>query len=210
MIVPDYQLSLAIGKEGQNARLAARLTGWRIDIKTETQFADEQRGGPGAGRLAAGPRPRRRPPAGAGRRAAEPAERRARRKRAERRSAAPDGAGSAPSAAAEDDGRDVPTARRATVAVDRRAGGGDGGGVEPWPGARPGADVRRVPGTGRRSATCSGCVVAGRRGRSGRTRGSAPGRGAYVHRDEACVEAALSHGALARALRAGLATRRSR
>jgi N utilization substance protein A len=39
VIVPDYQLSLAIGKEGQNARLAARLTGWRIDIKSETQAA---------------------------------------------------------------------------------------------------------------------------------------------------------------------------
>ncbi|MEW6058539.1 MAG: transcription termination factor NusA [Actinomycetota bacterium] len=50
VIVPDYQLSLAIGKEGQNARLAARLTGWRIDIKSETQLAEEQRGstrGPG-------------------------------------------------------------------------------------------------------------------------------------------------------------------
>jgi N utilization substance protein A len=44
VIVPDYQLSLAIGREGQNARLAARLTGWRIDIKSETQYADEQRG----------------------------------------------------------------------------------------------------------------------------------------------------------------------
>jgi N utilization substance protein A len=44
VIVPDYQLSLAIGKEGQNARLAARLTGWRIDIKSETQVADEARG----------------------------------------------------------------------------------------------------------------------------------------------------------------------
>jgi transcription termination/antitermination protein NusA len=43
VIVPDYQLSLAIGKEGQNARLAARLTGWRIDIKSETQFAEDQR-----------------------------------------------------------------------------------------------------------------------------------------------------------------------
>jgi transcription termination/antitermination protein NusA len=43
VIVPDYQLSLAIGKEGQNARLAARLTGWRIDIKSETQYAEEQR-----------------------------------------------------------------------------------------------------------------------------------------------------------------------
>jgi transcription termination/antitermination protein NusA len=41
VIVPDYQLSLAIGKEGQNARLAARLTGWRIDIKSETQFSEE-------------------------------------------------------------------------------------------------------------------------------------------------------------------------
>ncbi len=45
VIVPDYQLSLAIGKEGQNARLAARLTGWRIDIKSESQLAEEQRGG---------------------------------------------------------------------------------------------------------------------------------------------------------------------
>jgi N utilization substance protein A len=33
--VPDYQLSLAIGREGQNARLAARLTGWRIDIRSD-------------------------------------------------------------------------------------------------------------------------------------------------------------------------------
>lgn len=38
VIVPDYQLSLAIGKEGQNVRLAAKLTGWKIDIKSETQF----------------------------------------------------------------------------------------------------------------------------------------------------------------------------
>ena len=36
VVVPDYQLSLAIGKEGQNARLAARLTGWRIDIRADT------------------------------------------------------------------------------------------------------------------------------------------------------------------------------
>lgn len=42
VIVPDYQLSLAIGKEGQNARLAARLTGWRVDIKSETQLAEEE------------------------------------------------------------------------------------------------------------------------------------------------------------------------
>lgn len=37
VVVPDYQLSLAIGKEGQNARLAARLTGWRIDIRSDTE-----------------------------------------------------------------------------------------------------------------------------------------------------------------------------
>ncbi len=42
VIVPDYQLSLAIGKEGQNARLAARLTGWRVDIKSESQLAEEE------------------------------------------------------------------------------------------------------------------------------------------------------------------------
>ena len=36
VVVPDYQLSLAIGKEGQNARLAAKLTGWRIDIRPDT------------------------------------------------------------------------------------------------------------------------------------------------------------------------------
>jgi len=36
VVVPDYQLSLAIGKDGQNARLAARLTGWRIDIHPDT------------------------------------------------------------------------------------------------------------------------------------------------------------------------------
>jgi len=44
VVVSDYQLSLAIGKEGQNARLAARLTGWRIDIKSETQLEEEEAG----------------------------------------------------------------------------------------------------------------------------------------------------------------------
>ncbi len=39
VIVPDDQLSLAIGREGQNARLAAKLTGWRVDIKSETEYA---------------------------------------------------------------------------------------------------------------------------------------------------------------------------
>lgn len=40
VVVPDYQLSLAIGKEGQNARLAAKLTGWKIDIKSESQVGN--------------------------------------------------------------------------------------------------------------------------------------------------------------------------
>jgi len=40
VIVPDYQLSLAIGREGQNARLAAKLTGWKIDIKSESQMEE--------------------------------------------------------------------------------------------------------------------------------------------------------------------------
>ncbi len=50
VIVPDYQLSLAIGREGQNARLAAKLTGWKIDIKSQTQieqalFSQEEQNG---------------------------------------------------------------------------------------------------------------------------------------------------------------------
>ena len=46
VIVPDDQLSLAIGREGQNARLAARLTGWRVDIRSETEFAKEETDSP--------------------------------------------------------------------------------------------------------------------------------------------------------------------
>ncbi|BAH54928.1 transcription termination/antitermination protein NusA [Rhodococcus sp. WS4] len=48
VVVPDFQLSLAIGKEGQNARLAARLTGWRIDIRSDAAPAPESAGGPAA------------------------------------------------------------------------------------------------------------------------------------------------------------------
>ena len=65
VIVPDDQLSLAIGREGQNARLAARLTGWRVDIRSETEFAKEEtdarlRGG--GGRRPLRRDPRQRPP----------------------------------------------------------------------------------------------------------------------------------------------------
>ena len=42
VVVPDDQLSLAIGRDGQNARLAARLTGWRVDIKSESEFAKDE------------------------------------------------------------------------------------------------------------------------------------------------------------------------
>jgi N utilization substance protein A len=55
VIVPDYQLSLAIGKEGQNARLAARLTGLRIDIKSESQIFEEEAASRAAAASAAQP-----------------------------------------------------------------------------------------------------------------------------------------------------------
>jgi N utilization substance protein A len=42
VIVPDDQLSLAIGREGQNARLAAKLTGWKVDIKSQTEFSEDE------------------------------------------------------------------------------------------------------------------------------------------------------------------------
>jgi len=47
VVVPDYQLSLAIGREGQNARLAAKLTGWRIDIKSQSQAQGSEAAGEG-------------------------------------------------------------------------------------------------------------------------------------------------------------------
>ncbi|SDT14010.1 transcription termination factor NusA [Actinopolymorpha singaporensis] len=62
VVVPDYQLSLAIGREGQNARLAARLTGWRIDIRSDTAEAEPAPGTTAAGEGSAEP-PN---PAGAG------------------------------------------------------------------------------------------------------------------------------------------------
>ncbi len=58
VIVPDYQLSLAIGKEGQNARLAARLTGWRIDIRPDSGPDGDEEAPPAAGRAAPGDAPR--------------------------------------------------------------------------------------------------------------------------------------------------------
>lgn len=59
VVVPDFQLSLAIGKEGQNARLAARLTGWRIDIRGDSPGGAAALGEPARARRHArnGPRP---------------------------------------------------------------------------------------------------------------------------------------------------------
>jgi N utilization substance protein A len=50
VVVPDFQLSLAIGKEGQNARLAAKLTGWRIDIRSDGGVPDDDETGAGTDR----------------------------------------------------------------------------------------------------------------------------------------------------------------
>ena len=63
VVVPDYQLSLAIGREGQNARLAARLTGWRIDIVPDIESPAAGGGtrphhGPGPGAGSGGTAPR--------------------------------------------------------------------------------------------------------------------------------------------------------
>jgi N utilization substance protein A len=52
VVVPDHQLSLAIGKEGQNARLAAKLTGWKIDIKSESEAQEEEYADEGTDTLA--------------------------------------------------------------------------------------------------------------------------------------------------------------
>ncbi|MBC7644292.1 MAG: transcription termination/antitermination protein NusA, partial [Thermoleophilia bacterium] len=52
VIVPDDNLALAIGREGQNARLAAKLTGWRIDIRSATEFSDDEQTQSGPGGLA--------------------------------------------------------------------------------------------------------------------------------------------------------------
>ena len=53
VVVPDDQLALAIGKEGLNARLAARLTGWKVDIKSDTEFAQEEADAPSPARTTA-------------------------------------------------------------------------------------------------------------------------------------------------------------
>ena len=167
--MPDYQLSLAIGKEGQNARLAARLTGWRVDIKSETQLAEEEayaERGVGRGRV--------------GRSTPRPASRSGSRPRAARPSPPSSGrqATGADEAAAEADADAAaeaarrapsrapprrPTSRRGDGRRGRRrtqpdarrgAAGRDGAGGRREP-TRPRAHLRRLPAdAGRRTSWC--------------------------------------------------------
>ena len=161
VIVPDYQLSLAIGREGQNARLAARLTGWRIDIKSETQFADEQRGDPGRWLrrwLAAAAEPS--PPS-----TSPPLDRR-------RRAPPDDGSGptttSRPRRPTTVRGRPWWSTRPSRRRRRRRRSRG-------W--ARSGADVRRVPGARRQGGPAATGRCGGRLGPLGPARiGTGQGR----------------------------------
>ena len=229
VIVPDFQLSLAIGKEGQNARLAARLTGWRVDIKSETQLAG--RGGGRRRRVRrgrVGHQRHRRARVAAGRGWRGDLGRRGgvrgagtagdRRRRAEagrpRRAEAPPRHGES----ARRSGR---TAPRPSAPRPRRRG--DAGDREPTavPRRRPqprGRGTRRSGG-GRRLArrppgpvrTCIGCRrVAGveelvriRATASGLELGAGPGRGAWLCRSDpaACLDEAQRRRAVERALR---------
>ena len=177
VIVPDYQLSLAIGKEGQNARLAARLTGWRVDIKSETQLAEEEayaRRGLGRGRVGRQPRDRRAGvAAGRGWRGRCPPSSGTRPRSCDRRGAR----------------------RRPRAAADR--GGGGASRPRRIGGRRParcrGPDDEPASGPIR---TCVGCTPApvqrlvGRADRRGRSRRpQPPGRGAGSCRPGICLEA---------------------
>ena len=174
VIVPDYQLSLAIGKEGQNARLAARLTGWRVDIKSETQLAEEEAyAQPGLGRGRVGRRPEHRRAgvaAGRGRRrhlapssGPRPADERGRRGRAEAASPRPPSTAESPrrpSTSVEEAAEPPrPTSRRPSDVASRRGGRSrtavdarpiaearcvDAGRSPPRPASSVAADSRRI------------------------------------------------------------------
>ena len=155
VIVPDYQLSLAIGKEGQNARLAARLTGWRVDIKSETQLAEEEayaERGVGRGRVGRSTRPR------ASRCGSRP------------RAARPCRPRSGPHGGDEPDGRrrrrprpTRPTASEVAAADDVT----EAGGRPTWPRSSPSPPPRSWPCTPRRSAEPAARPTSRRRRRTG-------------------------------------------
>ena len=218
VIVPDYQLSLAIGKEGQNARLAARLTGWRVDIKSETQLADEEAGiSVGAeadveyaeGEWVPERRHRRawsgtpptarscRPPSGpGGERAGHPGG----RHRGRRRRRGPDDAAERPPRGRDADADRGRRRRRAapSAAADARSGRRRLSGTRP----RPAADLRRLPPPGAPDASwCASCASPDGAMLVDRT---APGRGAWLCAGYACecLARAVSAKAFGRAFRA--------
>ena len=149
VIVPDYQLSLAIGKEGQNARLAARLTGWRIDIRPDTAARTATDGRPAARR----------------RRSAPAAGRSPRRRR---------GNGRIKSAMAR-----RPPLRRALTPVIRTCVGCGSRAAK--------SDLLRLVASGDEIVPDPRAVM--------------PGRGAYLHPSQGCLERAQRRRALIRALR---------
>ena len=219
VIVPDFQLSLAIGKEGQNARLAARLTGWRVDIKSETQLAEEESGARlRRGRV--GRRPRRHAHVAAGRRRRGDQRGRsrlrdARRRRAPRHADAPAADAATPArrrgCGRSGDAAEAATSEESQNRRSERAGTGRRGRGEltPAPGDRDATRRESTPAAPQR--TCVGCrrrgspsgwqrIAAGRDGavRMGRT---APGRGAW------CCSAGVFRGSgPARCPRPGAAT----
>ena len=229
VIVPDFQLSLAIGKEGQNARLAARLTGWRVDIKSETQLADEEayQGEEWAqGEWVVDPEsgeqvwvPAEGGPALSAEEWAhagddEPPRRRAPTPADERRAPRRRGRGGR---GRTDSGRraaDEPSPRRRRGRAGReptpsdaaQPPGGAAARREPigeagGPRAAPPADLRRVPAPGRPGRAASGwCARPEGSLQVGRT---LPGRGAWLCAGSLrCVQRAAQRNALSRALRA--------
>ena len=223
VIVPDFQLSLAIGKEGQNARLAARLTGWRVDIKSESQLAEEESGGGveyAEGEWVTND---------SGELVWQPAEGGEAISAAEAGYAAPEGpATAAPDAPDDADAPDAPDdaapddagggrARWRSGASGRSGGGGGCTRRRRAPVPRRPAKRRQV----RRSAprrTCVGCrrtapaaeLVRLRWTPLGLEVGRGPGRGAWLCGSDpvACLDRVARRPALARALRAPVHRRR--
>jgi N utilization substance protein A len=138
VIVPDYQLSLAIGKEGQNARLAARLTGWKIDIQPD---APGDPGGAG-----------RRPPAARARAAEEASAEQAGTEQAGTEETGTEETGTGETAARETAVAESPAAPepRAAEPAGTAPGPADGAAGEPGggaPGRRAGPETGAEPGT---------------------------------------------------------------
>ena len=226
--VPERMLSLAIGREGQNARLAARLTGWRIDIRSDVSVAEARprrprRPGPHDRRPPSHPTAPAEAPAVAERRpttdetAAAPSRPRPRRppsrsgrrrkrlplpRRVDARARAGAGASRRP-----------PLRRRKAEA--RRAGRpptpSEGGGVvgrainDRRPAARPEPVLRCLSdGSPEARPACGSSATPDGRGRPSIRPAELAGRGAYVCRAEACLDNAITKGALSRALRTPL------